>query len=265
MSEEPGAYQTIRITREGSSEIIQLHRPERMNALTLDQFRELDAELSRADEDDEIRVIILTGTDKAFSTGLDLNEALGASAVGQTLRYLARYRRINTMIETLSKPVVAAIRGYCLTGGLEVAMACDLRFAAEDAQFGITSSRIGSVAGMGGTQRLPRLVGPSRAKDLLMTARFIGAPEALEIGLVDRVVPPNRVLDEALAWAALCAERAPLSVWLAKHAVNVGVNVDLASALDLESLLTTLAFGTEDKAEGMRAFLEKRPPHFRGR
>jgi enoyl-CoA hydratase len=118
---------------------------------------------------------------------------------------------------------------------------------------------------MGGTQRLPRLVGPSRAKDLLMTARFIGAQEALEIGLVDRVVPGERLLEEALAWAALCAERAPLSVWLAKYAVNAGLNVDLGSALDLEALLTTMAFGTEDKAEGMRAFLEKRAPEFRGR
>lgn len=258
-------YASLRVSREGTTEIIRLHRPERMNALTLAQLAELSAELARVDEDDAVRVVVLTGTEKAFSTGLDLHEAVGSTAIGETLRYLARFRRFNATLETLSKPVVAAIRGFCLTGGLEIAMACDLRFAAEDARFGITSARIGSVAGMGGTQRLPRLVGPSRAKDLLLTGRFIGAAEALEIGLVDRVVPPERVLEEALAWAALCAERAPLSVWLAKLAVNTGLNVDLASALDLESLLTTLAFGTEDKAEGMRAFLEKRPPRFRGR
>ena len=258
-------YESLKVSRQGPAEIVELHRPERMNALSLAQLGELSDELARVDEDGDVRVVILTGSGRAFSTGVDLNEALDATTIGESLRYLARFRRINTAIETLSKPIVAAIRGYCLTGGLELAMACDLRFASEDAQFGITSSRIGSVAGMGGTQRLPRLVGPSRAKDLLMTARFIGAREALEIGLVDRVVPAERLLDEALAWAALCAERAPLSVWLAKYAVNVGVNVDLHSALDLEALLTTLAFGTEDKAEGMRAFLEKRAPEFRGR
>jgi enoyl-CoA hydratase/carnithine racemase len=258
-------YECLKVTRHDSTEVVELHRPERMNALSLAQLDELQEELARVDEDSEVRVVILAGSERAFSTGVDLNEALEASGIGESLRYLARFRRINTAIETLSKPVLAAIRGYCLTGGLELAMACDLRFASEDAQFGVTSSRIGSVAGMGGTQRLPRLVGPSRAKDLLMTARFIGAREALEIGLVDRVVPAEQLLEEALAWAALCAERAPLSVWLAKYAVNVGLNLDLRSALDLEALLTTLAFGTEDKAEGMRAFLEKRPPQFRGR
>lgn len=259
------AYSTLRVRRERAAAVIELHRPERMNALSLELLGELEAELDRADTDASVRVVVLTGSERAFSTGVDLNEVVAATEIGDSLRFLGRLRRANTTIETLSKPVVAAIRGYCLTGGLELALACDLRFAASDARFGVTSAKIGSVAGMGGTQRLPRLIGASRAKDLLLTGRFLEADEALSAGLVDRVVEPERVVDEALEWADACAEQAPLAVWLAKYGVNVGLNVDLTSALDLEALLTTLAFGTEDREEGVRAFLEKRRASFQGR
>lgn len=257
-------YAMLEVERHNSTAILHLSRPERLNALSMELLNSLADALVEADHDDEIRVVIITGSEKAFSTGADLNEALEAATVKDSLRYLQNLKRTLSIIEVLSKPVVAAIRGYCVTGGLELAMACDLRVAGSSSQFAVTSSRIGSVAGMGGTQRLPRLVGQSRAKDILLSARYVDAAEAYRIGLVDRLVPDEAVLEEALGWAKMCAERAPLSVWLAKWGVTAGVNMDLNSALDFEWLLTTIAFNTEDKKEGMQAVLEKRPPKFRG-
>jgi enoyl-CoA hydratase/carnithine racemase len=258
-------YPLLQVERKDSTAILQLSRPERLNALSMELLGSVADALVEADHDDAVRVVIVTGSEKAFSTGADLNEALEAATVKDSLRYLQNLKRTLTIIETLSKPVVAAIRGYCVTGGLELAMACDLRFAGESSKFAVTSSKIGSVAGMGGTQRLPRLVGPSRAKDILLSARYVDAEEAYRIGLVDRLVADDTVLEEAMSWAAACAERAPISVWLAKWGVTSGVNMDLNSALDFEWLLTTIAFNTEDKKEGMQSVLEKRRPNFQGK
>jgi enoyl-CoA hydratase/carnithine racemase len=178
---------------------------------------------------------------------------------------LACFDYCNSRIENARKPVIAAINGFCLTGGHEVALACDVRVAGETARFGITSSKIGSVAGAGGTQRLPRTIGMERAKDMLFSADFIDAETAERIGLISRVVAPDRVLDEALARVDAYAARAPLSVWYAKMAVNRGMQMALPPALEFERHLTASLFTTADRIEGISAFLEKRDANFKGR
>lgn len=260
------AYQTVIYQKDGPTAVITMNRPEKYNALSMQLLSDIKSALEEAERDGEVRAVIITGgSDKFFSTGADLNEALQTTTVQQTYAYMNYFRSLNATIERHSKAVIAAISGYCLTGGCELAMACDLRIAAENAQFGITSVRIGSVAGAGGTQRLPRLVGLTKAKELLFTSQFIDAQEASRIGLVNKVVPAGQVLDEAKKMAAVIAEMAPISIKLTKLAVNSGMQEDLNSALDLEAGCTAQAFTTEDKKEGMSAFLEKRKAVFKGR
>lgn len=258
-------YETIRITNEGPALVIEMMRPEKLNAISTTMVDELIAVLDDADVDDAIRGVILTGQERAFSTGADMNDSLNVKALPDVLRYSKHQRRLTSTIEALLKPVVAAINGYCLTGGLELAMVCDLRVAGEESQFGITSSKIGSVAGLGGTQRLPRLVGAARAKELLFTSDFIDAAQALEFGIVNRVVPTAAVMPECLALVERFAERAPMSLALMKRAVNVGMNVDLESALYFEGHCTAMTLTTEDRAEGWASFFERRAPVFAGR
>lgn len=255
----------VAISVDGPCGTIMLDRPDKYNALTSAMLLDLAAALDELEERPEVRGIVITGTDKFFSTGADLNEALTVRDVPQYLRYNRRWRTLTYKIEHLMKPVIAAISGYCVTGGLEIAMACDIRIAAENAQFAMTSAKIGSVAGAGGTQRLPRLVGLAKAKELLFGAEFIDAGEALRIGLINRVVPAGQAVPAARALIDVFVERGPLSLALAKIAANVGIGMDLESALDLEAALSSEAFATEDKAEGMRAFLEKRRAAFKGR
>lgn len=257
-------YKTIKVERNGPAGILTLNRPDKLNALSQELIGEVVAALGELDTDDAIRGIIITGSEKAFSTGADLNDGIKMKTLPDTFRYQLHQRRLTEAIERNSKPVVAAVAGYCLTGGFELALACDIRIAAENAQFGITSAKIGSVAGLGGTQRLPRLIGAGRAKELLFTADFIDAREADRIGLLNRVVPLEKLMPEALRLVSRFAERAPLSIWLMKRAVDVGMNVDLESALSFEGHCTALSFTTEDRAEGWDSFLQKRPVRFSG-
>lgn len=245
--------------------LVTLNRPEKHNALDLALLRRLRAVVAELGDDDAARVIVLRGSDRVFSTGMDLGDLAGVRSVADTQRVLAVFRDANAAIERCPKPVIAAIAGWCLTGGLELALACDVRVAADNARFGITSARIGSVAGAGGTQRLPRLIGAGRAKELLFAAEPIDAREADRIGLVNRVVPLGQEVPTALEMAEVFARRAPLSLWFAKTAVNVGLTMPLDAALAFEIGLTAQLFTTEDKAEGMRAFLEKRTAEFHGR
>jgi enoyl-CoA hydratase/carnithine racemase len=196
---------------------------------------------------------------------MDLDDLSGVTAVADTQRALAVFRDANAAIERCPKPVIAAVAGWCLTGGLELALACDVRVAADTARFGITSARIGTVAGAGGTQRLPRLIGAGRAKELLFSAEPIDAAEALRIGLVNRVALAGKEVDAAIEMARVFATRAPLSLWFAKTAVNVGLTMPLEAALAFEIGLTTQLFTTEDRAEGLRAFLDRRDADFKGR
>ena len=245
--------------------ILALNRPEKHNALSLDLVGRLQAAVRELGEDPAVRVVILQGNDRCFSTGMDLDDLAAVTAIADTQRVLGIVRDANAAIERCPKPVIAAVAGWCLTGGLELALACDVRVAADNARFGITSARIGTVAGAGGTQRLPRLIGPGRAKELLFSAEPIDATEALRIGLVNRVVPAGQEVQAALEMARVFAKRAPLSLWFAKSAVNVGLTMPLEAALAFEIGLTSQLFTTEDRAEGLRAFLDKREAQFRGR
>lgn len=245
--------------------LVTLNRQEKYNALNIELLQRLRAVVEELGKDNVTRVIILRGSTKYFSTGMDLDDLSTVTSVADAHRHLELFRDANAALERCPKPVIAAISGYCLTGGLELALACDIRVATENATFGITSARIGSVAGAGGTQRLPRLVGPARAKELLFSADFIDAQEAYRIGLVNRVVPVGKEVEAAEEMARRFAERAPLSLWFAKTAVNVGLTMPLDAALVFESGLTAQLFTTEDKAEGMRAFIEKRAATFHGR
>jgi enoyl-CoA hydratase/carnithine racemase len=249
----------------GPAAILTMNRPDKYNALSDDLLQAIGDKVRELDGDMAIRGIVLTGTDKYFSTGADLGSALKAQDLPSTHAMLSHFEHCNRAIERSRKPVIAAINGFCLTGGLEVALACDIRIAGSGSKFGVTSSKIGSVAGAGGTQRLPRAVGKEWAKDLLFSADFIDAETARDIGLISRIVEPGQVLDTALARVDAYALRAPLSVWYAKIAVNSGMEMDLEPALEFERHLTAGLFTTEDRSEGMSAFLEKRDADFKGR
>ncbi|MGH8636735.1 MAG: enoyl-CoA hydratase/isomerase family protein [Burkholderiales bacterium] len=254
----------VLIERHGTSAIVRMNRPEKQNALSRELFEAIDRAIAQLDDDPAVRGIVLTGSDKVFSTGGDLKEALAIRSVEDTRKWLDLFRRVNARIEAIGKPVIAAIHGYCVTGGLEMAVACDIRIAATNAQFGITSARIGTVAGAGGTQRLARLIGPEWTKELLFSGDFIDADTALRIRLVSEVTAPERVVPRALERLASYARRAPLSIAYSKAAVNNGVEMPLEYALAYERQLTTTLFTTEDRKEGQRAFLEKRSPDFKG-
>ncbi len=257
--------ETLLVQRRPPAAILTLNRPEKHNALNGALLDAVDENLAALDADPDIRGIILTGGERTFSTGADLNEALAVESLPGTIRFLERFRRANARLENLSKPVVAAINGHCLTGGLELALCCDIRIAGEGTKFGVTSAKIGSIAGAGAPQRLSRTIGPEWTKDLLFSGRFIDASTALRIGLVGEVVSDDRTVAAAVERIEAYAGSAPLSVWFAKLAVNTGRQMDLESALTFDRHLTASLFTTEDRQEGMAAFLEKRAAQFRGR
>jgi enoyl-CoA hydratase/carnithine racemase len=257
-------YASILVRREGPAAIITLNRPPRRNAISLQMMGEIEAAAREAESDPAVRSLILTGGPEYFSAGADLTEAIEVKTPADGLAYFGSLHRLNAAIEALTKPVIAAIEGFCMTGGCELALACDLRVAGEGASFAITSARIGTVAGAGGTQRLPRIVGIANALELLFSAEPIDAEEAFRIGLVNRKTERGGALARALAMAAVHAERAPLSLAFAKRAVRRGMEMDLASGLELETYMVTSIYGTADKQEGISAFLEKRKPLFKG-
>ena len=252
------------VERKLPAAIVRFNRPDKQNALSVVVLNAIDSTLSQLDEDPEIRGIVLAGDKKVFSTGGDLKEGLAVKSLRQAANWLDAFRRANGRVESIRKPVIAAINGYCLTGGLELALCCDIRIAGTDAQFGITSCRIGTVAGAGATQRLPRLIGPEWAKEILFSGNFIDSETALRIRLVSEVVHPDEVESRALARIDAYAQRAILSVGCSKAAVNNGLQMDLESCLNYERQLAVTLFMTQDRKEGMAAFLEKRRPTFRG-
>lgn len=258
------ATETIVVSRSEAAAVIQLNRPARRNAISLLMMSEIVAALNEAECDPAVRTVIVTGGTQCFSAGADLNEALEVRSVPAAMDFLGNLHRLNNRIETLDKPVIAAIEGFCMTGGLELALACDLRVAGEGSSFAITSARIGTVAGAGGTQRLPRIVGKANALEMLFAAEPIGCAEAYRIGLINRCTDRGGALTEALAMARVHAERAPLSLALMKRAVHRGLQMDIESGLELETFLVASIYTTEDKQEGISAFLEKRKPQFRG-
>ena len=259
------AYQTITAERSGPAFVITLNRPERRNAVSVRMMDEMVAAALEAERDDGTTGVVITGGRSYFSAGADLNEALRASAVADTLAYAGNWRRLNETLESVGKPVIAAIEGFCLTGGCELALACDIRVAGEGASFAITSARIGTVPGAGATQRLPRIVGMAHALDMLFSAEPIDAERAYRIGLINRKTAAGEALPEALRMCAVYRERAPLSLALIKLAVRRGMEMDLRSAIDFEATLCASAYTTEDRREGITAFLERRAARFRRR
>jgi len=259
-------YETILVTREGEIASITFNRPKVLNTLSENTMRELSAAIDELGHDPEVRCIILTGAgDKAFVAGADINElrAIGSAADGAA--FARRGQDLLFKIENLDTPVIVAINGYALGGGCELAMACDIRIAADTAKLGQPEINLGIIPGYGGTQRLPRLVGKGRAKWLILTGEMITAQEALRIGLVDMVVPAARLMDKAKELAKTIAGKAPLAVAWAKRSINIGSETDLVTACAYEASQFGLVCGTEDRIEGTSAFLEKRPPQFQGK
>jgi len=257
--------ENIRLAREGAACIVTIHRPDKRNALSLQTMDEIAAAVREANADPAVRAIVLTGGEKFFSAGADLNEALQVKSVMDGDAFFGRANRLCALLESLDKPVLAAIEGFCITGGLELAMACDIRIGAQGSGYAITSARIGTVAGFGGTQRLPRLVGPGRAMDMLFSAEQVDAEHAFRIGLIDRLVEKGQALAQALKLVSVYEQRGPISLAFAKRAVQQGLQMDLASAVAYEYSLVTAIYGTDDKREGVSAFLEKREAKFTGR
>ena len=262
---------TIRFEREGRLAVLTIDRPKVHNALDFETSDALVDAWIRFRDDDDLRVAILTGAgDRAFCAGADLR---GVGDFYRSLTSAQRLRRSEqlpglggiTRNLAIDKPIIAAVNGFCLAGGLEIALACDLRVASENASFGLPEVTRGIVPGAGGTQRLPRLVGPERALDLILTGRRIDAQEALRIGLVSRVVPFGELLDQARALANAIAENGPLAVRAARAAVWRGLDLTLDEGLRLEQLLAEPVRQSEDAQEGPRAFLEKRKPEWKGR
>ncbi|WP_242394413.1 enoyl-CoA hydratase-related protein [Anaeromyxobacter oryzisoli] len=254
----------FRIERRGEAEVWTIDGEDRRNAISMAMLRELGDHLARAAADRALRVVVLTGAgDKAFCAGADLKERARMSP-DDVQTFHDGLRRALRAIEEAPQPFVAALNGAALGGGLELALACDLRIASDAAQLGLPEVSLGIIPGGGGTQRLARLIGVARAKDLVLTARRCGAAEALAMGLVSRLSPPQRLLADALDLAARLSRNAPVSLRQAKRAIDGGFHLPLEEALDLEHRLYQDCMRTKDRVEALRAFAEKRAPVFTG-
>lgn len=254
----------VRVEEEDGLAVVTLDRPEALNALSRSLLEELREALREVAARQDVRVVILTGAgDRAFAAGADIKEMQQFSPL-ETRGYAALGHEVARLLERMEKPVIAAVNGYALGGGCELALACDLRLAAEGAQIGQPEVTLGIPPGFGGSQRLPRLVGRGRASELLFTGSPIDAREAERIGLVNRVVPADQLLPAAKALARTMMERGPLALALTKAALQQAQESPLSSGLAYELEAFSLAFSTADKEEGMAAFSEKRKPAFRG-
>jgi len=253
----------LREDREGIA-FITVNRPDKLNALNNATIGELVAAFDAVAADERVRAVILTGAgNKAFVAGADIAELAKQTAI--TARPLAlRGQRLMNTVEACPKPVVAAVNGYALGGGCELALACHIRTASDNAQFGLPEVTLGIIPGYGGTQRLPRIVGKGRALELILTAQRVGAEEALRIGLVNKVFPAAALLAETETMVRRVLGMGPVAVRFALDAVNHGSDMPLQDGLNFEATFFGLLAGTEDCREGMRAFLEKRPPKFAG-
>ncbi|MGH2392296.1 MAG: enoyl-CoA hydratase-related protein [Candidatus Limnocylindria bacterium] len=242
--------------------LVRLNRPKQLNALNGPTMDALCEALEKLDREEAVRVIVVTGSERAFAAGADIGEMSGASSIDMLrTNRIAQWDRVRK----ITKPVIAAVAGWCLGGGCELAMALDIIIAAESARFGQPEIKIGVMPGAGGTQRLPRAIGKSKAMEMILTGEPITAAEAERIGLVSRVVTDELLVEDALALAAEIAKRAPLALRLAKESVNAAFEMSLTDGLAHERRLFYLLFSSDDQKEGMTAFLEKREPNFKGR
>ncbi|OGO25319.1 MAG: hypothetical protein A2144_09795 [Chloroflexi bacterium RBG_16_50_9] len=258
-------YKTLLYEREGAIGIVTLNRPGSLNALNSEVYTELYDLFEKIENDAEVRAVILTGSgEKAFAAGSDVVEMQSMSPL-EISRFVDKIRKASDRIYTLSKPVIAAIHGYALGGGCELSMCCDLRIASEKARFGQPEINLGLIPGACGTQRLQRLVGVAKAKEIIFLGDMIDAGTALNLGLVNKVVPPEKLMAEAREWAGKLASKSGPVLAMAKKAIDTGADIDITSGLNMEARCLSLCFATEDQKEGMKAFLEKRKPEFKNR
>jgi E-phenylitaconyl-CoA hydratase len=257
---------TLLLTIDGPVATVTLNRPEAMNSIDVQMRADFVAAWNRIKADDDIRVVILTGAGtKAFCTGSDLKNTMPPDEAYARTAFAGEGDRSFVELLKIDKPVVCAINGYALAGGLELALYCDIRIAADTAKFGLTEVRIGSIPGAGGTQRLPRIVGFTNALHMLLTADLIDSVEALRIGLVSRVYPSDQLMTEARAIADKIAANAPLAIRAVKLLVHRGADLPLEAAIEGERMAWGVLRNTEDRIEGRTAFKEKRTPVYRGR
>lgn len=255
-------YENILVRSEGRVGVVQLNRPQVLNALSPALMTELVDALEAFDRDDNIGAIVITGNEKAFAAGADI-KAMVEATIPEMLggSFIDAWDRLTA----IGKPIIAAVSGWALGGGCEMAMTCDMIVASESAQFGQPEINLGVMPGAGGTQRLTRAVGKAIAMEMVLNDRKLSAQEALAYGLVNRVVPVERYLEEAIRLAAQIAERAPVAVRVAKEAVNHAFETTLNEGIYVERRLFAMLFGTEDQTEGMRAFIEKRKAAWQGK
>jgi len=258
------SYETILVERRERVAIITINRPEKRNALNIQTRAEGAAVLDELRDDDSVRVVVFTGAgDKAFIAGADIAEFAGRSALAQ--RAVMLERGLFNAIDTFPKPVIAMVNGYCLGGGCELALACDIRIASDTASFGQPEINLGIIPGGGGTQRLTRLVGEGKAMEMILTGEIISAQEAFRLGLANQVVPADQLETKTMEVANRIAEKSPIALRLAKEAVKLASRSNLDEGLRREVDIFALCFSSEDKDEGVNAFLEKRKPEFRGK
>ncbi|MDH5453234.1 MAG: enoyl-CoA hydratase [Paracoccaceae bacterium] len=255
------AYETLIVEIEDYVALIRLNRPDALNALNAKLMDELADALRSADKNDKVRCVIITGSEKAFAAGADIKEMSEKSFVDAFTEDF--FADATEAIARFRKPIIAAVSGYALGGGCELAMMCDFILAADTAKFGQPEINLGVVAGIGGTQRLTRFVGKSKSMEMHLTGRFMDAAEAERSGLVSRVVPANKLISEAMNTARKITEKSALAVMMAKEAVNRSYETTLSEGILYERRVFHALFATEDQKEGMQAFLEKREPQFR--
>jgi enoyl-CoA hydratase len=258
------AYETITVDKDGKVAILTVNRPDKLNALSSAVHIEGVAALDELREDDDVRVVVITGSgEKSFIAGADISEFEGKTPVTQ--RSTFHERTLFNTVDTFPKPVIAMINGFCLGGGNELALACDLRICSENARFSQPEINLGIIPGGGGSQRLTRLVGEGRAMEMILTGDMIDADTAHRFGLVNHVYPAAELRAKTLELAAKIAEKAPIALQLAKEAVKFASRSNLDEGLRREVDLFAICFSTEDKKEGVSAFLEKRKPEFKGK
>lgn len=257
-------HQTLKYAEDGAVATIRLHRPEKKNSLNAAMREELAGLLHDFARKSAIRAVVITGSNEIFCAGADISEMVGPASAESSYRHAREFQVLFDQIESLPQPVIAAVSGYALGGGCELALAADFRIASETARFGLPEIKIGAFPGGGGTQRLARLVGSAKAKEMILIGDPITAQEALAIGLVTKVIPNENYLAEAITLANKVAALPPLALQASKMLINRSHDIDLATGLEFEARTFAAIAHTHDLAEGTRAFLEKRKPNFTG-
>ncbi len=259
------AYENIIVKTEDDLGFITFNRPRQLNALNNALFDELSDALEHIRLDRDIRVLILTGAgDKAFVAGADIRELTVCNALSAKI-FAEKGQRVIGTFQKLAVPVIAAVNGYALGGGCEIVLACDFAYASQNAMLGVPEISLGLIPGFGGTQRLSRLIGTARAKEMIFTGKMIPAAEAYELGIINSVYPPELLMDEVIKTAREIASKGRVSLRAAKEVINNGINADLETAMAIEANAFAVCMASEDAQEGTSAFLEKRPPVFRGK